>query len=265
MDVFRGLVVLLFLAGSASAHQVSSPTENNRYAKITVLPDGVRIAYTVLFGEQPGAIERRRMDRNRDGQIDDAEARAFAEALREAVAPALEVVVDGKPVPAGEWKLAAGGGLGLGLPIVNAGSFALDLVIVARLPDPGAAEHSLWFEDRWPVPNPGETDVKVEESPGCRLLESHVRRDARGIQKVFTFKGAGAAPGDRGIWVRYAVDEASRVVAKKSGGGPPWIMLGVAAAVVIGLVIVMVKFMGPRRAEGEDKSPVDGDIDADGD
>src|SRR5689334_17308917 len=68
------------------AHVAPSQNENNRYLKVTLLPDRVRVSFTVFFGERPGASERLRMDRDRDGQLAPAESQAFGESVRDDVA-----------------------------------------------------------------------------------------------------------------------------------------------------------------------------------
>lgn len=201
LTVTAGLAALL-AAGPAPAHVAPSPTENNRYLKVTLLPDAVRLAYTVYFGERPGAAERLRMDRDRNGLIDDRERDAFGAALLAEIAPHLVVEVDGGRTGA-TWAVAD---VGLGTPATSAGAFALDLLLVAPLPDPTAVQHTLWLEDRWPVPLPGETEVNVHESPGVRAVESHVQRDGRGVQLRFTFRGMDQRPEERGILVKFAVD-----------------------------------------------------------
>src|SRR6266545_4571338 len=62
-----------------SAHVAPSVDDNNRYVKVTPLADGFRLAYTVFFGEIPGAAERPSIDTNRDSRIDDGEAKRFAD------------------------------------------------------------------------------------------------------------------------------------------------------------------------------------------
>ena len=48
-----------------SGHVAPSVDDNNRYLKVTPLRGGARLAYTVFFGEIPGAAERRQLDANR--------------------------------------------------------------------------------------------------------------------------------------------------------------------------------------------------------
>src|SRR5687767_15071206 len=122
--VRSSIVVLLSAAAAAPAlaHRAPSPTENNRYAKVTLLPDTVRIAYTVFFGDRPGLIERRRIDANGDGLLDENEAKTFSTRLHAEIVPLIDVKIDGAP-PGAPWRVAD---LGLGTPTTQAGAFALD-------------------------------------------------------------------------------------------------------------------------------------------
>ena len=90
---FKWFVWVGLMTGRAWGHQMPSPDANNRYIKVTLLPGSVRVAYTVFFGDLPGAAERRRLDADRNGAIDDAEAKAFGGRLLSEVAPAVRLVV----------------------------------------------------------------------------------------------------------------------------------------------------------------------------
>jgi len=160
--------------------------------------DAVRLVYTVYFGERPGAGERRKMDRNRDGTIDDAESRELAAVLLRQATPFVVVELDGKASPA-PWTVAD---VGLGVPSVTGGSFSVDLTMEAALP-PGP-EHSLWLEDRWPIPDPGETEVRVEAAPGVDVLASHPQRTGKGVMLNYRYVGVGGP--EHGMLVRFKVD-----------------------------------------------------------
>src|SRR5262245_29047807 len=65
-------------AASAAAHPEYAPTAVNRYAKLDLLaPDELRLAYTVMVGAAPAQAARQAADVNRDGRVDDGEARAL--------------------------------------------------------------------------------------------------------------------------------------------------------------------------------------------
>ena len=152
-------------AAPAAAHFAPSRDVNNRAIKITVLPDGVRVAYIVFFGERPGAGERRRMDADGNGTLDRDEAAAFGERLRGEIADRVTVVVDG--TPGREWSVSD---VGLGAPAVTGGAFSVDLLL--RVPLGDSQPHTLQFEDRLALPAPGDAHLRVDESPGVSLVSA---------------------------------------------------------------------------------------------
>ena len=219
-DQGRRFAALVVLAGGglagrpAAAHFAPSPTQNNRYAKLTLLPGTVRISYTVYFGERPGAYERQRMDRNADGVLDDTERDLFGASIAAEIGPQLVVELDRARVTA-TWTIAD---VGLGTPTATGGAFSVDLLLIAPLPDPGQTAHVLYLEDRWPAPSPGENEVRVEESPGVHVVESHIRRDGLGAQLHFAWTGGTSNPEERGVLVRFAVDaDLARAAAAERG------------------------------------------------
>src|ERR1043165_9431383 len=97
---FAPVVTAVWLAGlawpaPARAHVAPAVGDNNRYLKLTPLGDRVRLAYTVFYGEVPGAGVRSGIDGHRDGAIDDGESQAFGTRLAGELSAALEVTVDG--------------------------------------------------------------------------------------------------------------------------------------------------------------------------
>ena len=95
----RRAAALLIAAGlaprGAAAHVAPAVGDNNRYLKLTPLADRIRLAYTVFYGEVPGAALRAAIDTNRDGMIDPAERQAFADDLAAELSHALDVTIDG--------------------------------------------------------------------------------------------------------------------------------------------------------------------------
>jgi hypothetical protein len=157
------IAVALVATATARAHVQPSLNENNRSLKLTPLGDRVRLAYTIYFGENPGAALRRELDKNRNGTVDDAEADALGRRLAAEVRPALSVTLDGAPQPF-EWTEVD---VGMGTPEVRAGSFAVDLIAAVCLPTRGA--HELVLRDDYPLPIPGETELNVETGLGITV------------------------------------------------------------------------------------------------
>lgn len=176
----------------AAGHVAPSVDDNNRYLKVTPLRDGFRLAYTVFFGEIPGAAERRGIDSNRDGRLDDAEAHRFGNNLASQVAASLvlEVGTTARPVPV-TWSVVD---VGLGSAAVTAGSFSVDMVAYV------CAAGRIRLRDSFRIPRPGETEVKVEDSPGVTLTAARVG-PADDPQHDYKFLGAGGPLTDDGLEV----------------------------------------------------------------
>jgi hypothetical protein len=158
--------------GTAAAHVAPSVGDNNRYLKLTPLGDRVRLAYTVFYGELPGAELRKAIDANRDGAIDDAESQAFANRTADDIAAALEVIVDGARQPVA-WSQVV---VGMGTPSAAAGTFSIDLIASICLAPPRGA-HTVELRDRFALPRPGETEIRFEDSPGVAVERARVGDD----------------------------------------------------------------------------------------
>lgn len=216
-----------------SAHVAPSVDDNNRYLKLTPLGDRVRIAYTVFFGEIPGASERRGIDANRDGRIDDAEAHAFGEHLAGEVAASVELEVDGARQPI-RWTTID---VGMGTPDVAAGSFSVDLVAYPCLPT-ARGRHRILLRDKMQLTQPGETEVKVEDSPGVSI--DHARVGAADDPSYdYKFVGAGGPISDDGLDLQFDAGPKAPVTADNVCTAPakpvsalPWLLGGGAVLVV---------------------------------
>ncbi len=182
----------------ARAHVAASVDDNNRYLKLSLLGDRVRLAYTVFFGEVPGKAMRPSIDANRDGRLDPAETQAFAARLGDEVAAQLRAVLDGKELPVRFSQVS----FGAVSELVSGGAFSIDLV--ATLCMEPAAQHQLGLRDRFAVPRPGETEVYLEDGPGISITSATL--GAQGAsQAMFRFAGAVPALGEPGLRVAFAV------------------------------------------------------------
>ncbi len=242
-----GLAVLALTL--LSAHVAPSVDDNNRYLKLTPLGDRVRIAYTVFFGEIPGAQERRGIDANRDGQISDAEANSFGQHLAGQVAANVELDIDGKRTPL-TWQTVD---VGMGTPDVAAGAFSVDLVAYPCLAV-ARGRHRLVLRDHLRLTNPGETEVKVEDSPGVTI--DHARIGAADDPSYdYKFVGAGGPISDDGLDLQYVAGPKAPVTADgtckaatgRGGSKLPWV---VAAGVLVVVAGGVVGFVLARRRGG---------------
>ena len=237
-----GLVVwalVLSITAHAQAHVAPSVDDNNRYLKVTPMGDRVRVAYTVFFGEVPGAQTRPSLDTDHDKTISDAEAAAFGQKLARQVADGLEVELDGQIHPITWTEIS----VGMGSPAVAAGTFSVDLVAWVCA---SRGAHTLRLRDRFRITRPGETEVKVEDSPGVTLVRAHVG-PADDPQHDFHFVGPGGPISDDGLELAY--DATARapvtpdvVCAAGPRGGHMLLAvlvgLGLAAAAGVGVLVV---------------------------
>jgi hypothetical protein len=162
--VLLALAAVAAATGSAVAHVAPSEDTNNRYVKLTAMADRVRIAYTILVGEQPGRTTRRGLDTDGDGTISDAEADAWGDDLAEAVRTKIQVQLDGSAVPF-MWSEVS---VGMDDRRVAGGAFSVDMIAWLCTPG-GGPRHELTLVDRFALTPAGETEVRVADEPGIRV------------------------------------------------------------------------------------------------
>jgi hypothetical protein len=268
-DYVRGLALVAWvfsalmpiaLAPTALAHRAPSLDENNRYLKLTPMAGRMRLAYTVYFGEVPGGQGRRRIDRNGDGTIDESEARAHGADVAREITPNLHVIVDGVVVP---WAWAEIH-VGLGVPTTDAGSYAIDLI--AWICFPSQDRHDVVLRDRVLLANVGETEIKVEGSPGISVERAALGDGAS--QSDLRLRGASPALADPGYQLVYRVNDAVAMRPmdgkcpedESEGGGTRdtrnagsraglW-MIGVGGLFGLGLVLTVMLAKRRRRGLG---------------
>jgi len=247
------VTVAVIAAGTATragAHVAPSVDGNNRYLKLTPLGDRVRLAYTVFYGEVPGAILRKTIDTDHDGTIDDAESQAFGAALAAEIAAALEVTVDGARQPVA-WSQVV---VGMGTPEVAAGTFSVDLVAWLCLAAP-RGPHQVRLHDRFRLAQGGETEVKVEDSPGVTIDHARMGADDD-LGYDYKIIGPGGPLEDDGLDLQFTAGATSVVTADAvcRGAAPrgmrsPAVLAGTttAAAVLAGIVTLVMRRRRQRR------------------
>jgi len=245
----RGVVLVLAVtlaATPAVAHIAPSVDDNNRYLKLTPAADRVRISYTILFGEVPGAQSRKTIDANHDGTISDDEASAFGTKIAGEVAPALELTVDGKVQPI-VWATVA---VGMGSADTAAGTFSVDLVAWGCLPF-ARGKHRVVLRDRFRIPRPGETEAKVEDSPGITIHHARVGT-LNDPTHDYRFAGPGGPLADDGLDLEFTAGDKTVLTSDGTCAGTtanqrPPIRMIVTLAAGIGFVLAVIAVLLVRR------------------
>jgi hypothetical protein len=204
------VLAVVAITSPVAAHVAPSVDDNNRYLKVTPFGDRVRIAYTVFFGEVPGAIERRSIDSNRDGQISDAEGHAFGQKIADEVRAALELEVDGHTAPP-TWTTVD---VGMGTAQVAAGSFSVDLVAYGCFAT-ARGKHHIGIRDRFRLTHPGETEVNVEDGLGIAIDRARVG-PADDPSHDYKFAGPGGPLSDDGLDLQITAGPKSTVTVDAS-------------------------------------------------
>jgi hypothetical protein len=235
------VLAITLIATGAAAHVAPSVDDNNRYLKLTPQRDRIRLAYTVFFGEVPGARMRPGLDTDRDGTISDGEAQVFGDKLGAEVAAALDVAVDGVQIKTAWTQVVAG----MGSPSVKAGSFSVDLIAYFCLATHGG-RHELKLRDRFRLLRPGETEVKIEDIPGIAIETGRIG-PANDPRHEYRFVGPGGPLADDGIDLVFdASDQAPSggapcgAAAAKQPGDKIGLLATGAIAVVVGAVAVVL-------------------------
>lgn len=242
------LIVLAWLP--VAAHVAPSEFENNRYILLAPLGDRVRLAYTVWMGQEPGRQARRRMDRDRDGRLSEAEANEYGRQVAAQTEPRLTLIVDGRAI-ALEWDEID---VGLGEPVTDGGAFAIDLVEWICLAEPRKQlTHRVEFFDRFHIPEPGETELRAEESPGVRITRSDLGKPGadRAPPRLDHRWMGGPGPAEtEGYRLEFEVDPALATFAGECGARPSrgersWLLAGAGGLAALALVAVLLR----RRAQ----------------
>jgi nickel/cobalt exporter len=88
------VALVLALPPGAAAHPLGNFT-TNRYSRLELLPDRIRLRYVLDMAEIPTFQELPILDRDRDGHVNEAELAAYAETKAAALAAQLFLAVDG--------------------------------------------------------------------------------------------------------------------------------------------------------------------------
>jgi hypothetical protein len=241
------LAVTLATPGPVAAHVAADRDVNNRYVKVTPLPGRVRLAYTILFGEVPGRAARIGLDVDGDGQLGQAETDLWAHGLAERVRAGMRWTFDGVVAPV-LWQDVR---VGLDRPEAAGGSFALDLVAHVCIPT-ARARHTVRLEDRFELPVPGETELRITEDPPVTI--AGVKLAGLGLTgRSWTFE-RDASPLDEGLELSFRydgpplVDDLCGAPRVPPGDAPLGLLAAVGGAALAGLGLTLRRRRARRLA-----------------
>jgi hypothetical protein len=238
------VLAITLVTARAEAHVSASVDDNNRYLKLTPAGDHVRLAYTVFYGEKPGAATRPQIDTNHDGEISEAEGAAFGGKLAAEVRGAVTVSVDGIARQL-TWARVA---VGMGTPTTSGGSFSIDLIAYLCLDTPRGS-HAFTLRDDVRLPRPGETEVLVEAPTGITIQAAHV---GSLVDPGHDFKFAGHVPtlAAPGLAVSFTADATAAVGDVKCAVANQGLATTVLVAIAFGIALaayVGFAFLRRRR------------------
>jgi ABC-type nickel/cobalt efflux system permease component RcnA len=166
-------LLLLVLAPTASrADTVASLLGNftvNQFCGLTLDDAGVRVRYTVVFGQLPALRELHEADSDGDGVTSQAERDAYAKRVAPTFAKQLVLVVDGARIPLATTHTATS------LPTEQGGfSLRLDVDLAGPLPASVAnGTHTLGFANQNYPGRFGWQEIVVEPSQGISFFATN--------------------------------------------------------------------------------------------
>ena len=219
---------------SAHAHPQYSPTRSNRYLKLSLSGGGtVRVSWSLLVGETPAVPVRRAADANGDQRVDERELAGYAARLARSVTESLLIEVDGARREVA-WEEPV-----VGLSDGRVGPLPFSVDLVGQLPVPGRGPHLVRLDDATPIEDLGETEIRIDEGPGTRVLAAWQGREDAGHVLRHVWNGPRfSSLEDRSVGFRF-VDDRLR---------PRWrAPLGLAGA-LLGAVVAVLLATRARRA-----------------
>ena len=262
LSICAAVAVAAVIPAPVAAHHGPSVETNNRYIRLTPMQGGVRIAYTVYIGEIPGVAERARMNSNGDEILDDSESRAYGDELARALAEKLDIQLDGKR-SAMKWSQVD---VGLGTNEVDSGAFSIDLI--GWICTAGGKEgHSLILVDGYQLAKPGDTELRVNASPGVSVSRSTLDGDEATRQLELIWRGKASPLATKPYYMDYSVagdsapsvptgecpsaseaeDSASGKEAAEAGKSGATATIAILLSVAVAAIVAVFLFLRLRR------------------
>ena len=240
-----GAALLAFCAADlpqVAAHAEFVPTLVNRYVSLTAFEARVDVMVSLLFGQLPAGERRRRMDLDRNGQIDPREVHRERLFWGQNPDRLVRFSVDGSPV-----RLTAAGVVDLnGDPGVAARPL---LVTLHGSFDLSPGDRTIEVAGMADVERLGETEIALDIAAGWTLISSQgsAGRATGAAQRLFQFPGPRVAGGDLPRVTFSMRSFATGKRARPTWGPTAWAMLPVAALAILALAFLVARARRPPR------------------
>ncbi|MBI3909807.1 MAG: hypothetical protein HY320_02620 [Armatimonadetes bacterium] len=250
------LAVWMALVSPAGAHPLGSFTID-RYARLQVTREAVRLRYILDIAEIPAFDEIPRVDSNGDYHVSMAEKRAYLQRRVRELAGRLIVQVNGKPLA---WQTEASDltGVPIGSPLTDAApTLRLVADLRAALPKELSAENRVDYEDRNYTERTGWKEVVVQAEERVHLLNSSVPLQDRTAELTrFPSDAAVIPPQDTTATFTFTLgtageNEAASVPSvgstTRTSTSDRW-FLGISGSVVLTLLVLLARYHSRHRA-----------------
>ena len=168
MKKYVVLVMLMMCSGLLHAHPLGIFSVN-RYARIELAGDKLRLVYVLDIAEVPAIREFARIDINHDDNADERESKFYAESKIQEIIQGADITVDGKKLP------MAAAGYDLSFPEGQGGLRTIRFapVFEAALPDDHTS-HTLKFADHNVQDKIGWKEIVLRAMNGEKIEQSSV-------------------------------------------------------------------------------------------
>lgn len=218
--------------GPAAAHPQFALSTVNRYGKLVLqAPQKTRLFFTLMVGDIPAQDLRQQADRNGDGTLDAGEQQGLAGTLRQRIAQGVHIY-RGDAEVAIPWETPQ---FQLDNPAVAATAFAFEIAATLPSGDASAASGELRYDDRVELPPAGEIELRIEEGPGMRVVQTQsslaappAKGSVAAPQLLFQWAGPPRSSlSDRSVRVRYTSETrpAAATRLRPRWSPPPWLLL----------------------------------------
>jgi len=145
------------------------------------------------------------MDSNKDGNLSKKERKTFAQPWATSASEKISVRIDGEPINL-QWKEIY---IGVGTPKVYSTPFSVDFNAWLCIPTKNG-NNKVWIQHKLHIPMPGETEVRIEESPGVHLNHSFVGNNVKKSQTEFKWLGKQAPLSENPLQIEFRVETNNR-------------------------------------------------------